>query len=248
MAADGKELGRVTELGDTCFRIAAKRKRDYWLAHDAVEGRDAGIAVLFLDSHRLSEAVPDLSAHSGEHSHVDQKPKSGQSLGKPLVMLLGLGFYVMRDSDRRTKVTEMAKNVVDQAKARFGGKQDTDFSAPSESSAYFEAGPREPTVPPSPRSEVSPRQSPTPVDTKAREAGIVNEVALAFPQHDLQVSPVAVHTTQGGERDTLRFTLDGAASSDLAMERLRLSREADSTLATEVIEDLRQQLPPPVKE
>ena len=64
MSADGKDVGTVKELGDTCFRIAAKRRRDYWLSNSAVEGRDAGIAVLFFESNRLGEATVEVESHA----------------------------------------------------------------------------------------------------------------------------------------------------------------------------------------
>jgi hypothetical protein len=76
------------------------------------------------------------------------------------------------------------------------------------------------------------------------EQEVVDLVSRAFPQRTLQVNAIGVHTLEGQEVATLRFTLDDAASSDLLLDRLGKPQEAASSLALEVIEDLQAQLPP----
>ena len=80
-------------------------------------------------------------------------------------------------------------------------------------------------------------------DVKAREAAIVKQVTEAFPRNNLRVSPVAVHTLEGREVETLRFTVDEMASSDVQVDRLSHAGTSESLVAEEIIRDLRLQLP-----
>lgn len=265
MAADGKDLGSVKELGDTCFRIAAQHARDYWLSNDAVEGRDKGIAVLLYDHDRLGDAFVDVLAHTGQHSHPKRPSTGGQNLVKPLLMLAGIGAMAMRDKERREKVIAMTKKGVAEVKARVAKTKDDDSTeAPTPSSGYSATStfvsastpptptPAQPRVTPPPSTFYEPPKaaapvSPTPAisaaDRKAREEAVVREVTKAFPTMNLRVSPVAVHTLEGREVETLRFTLDEIASSDVQVDTLSRPTFSQEAIADEIIRDLRVQLP-----
>jgi hypothetical protein len=257
MSADGKDIGTVKQLGDTCFRIAAKRRRDFWLANSAVEGRDAGIAVLYFESNRLGDAAVDVSAHTGQHSHPKMPSEGGgPGIVKPLLVMAGLGAMALRDEQRRKKALEVAREGATRVKTKLNEARDKREGSGESQSTYGATStvgggnPRPaPVVDPSPGPPpgVAPEAStasPTAEERKAREAAIVREVTLAFPTMDLRVTPMAVHNLSGDETETLRFTLDETASSDLELARIAHSAESDSTLANELISDLRTQLPP----
>ena len=263
MSADGKDLGTVKELGDTCFRIAAKRRRDYWLANSAVEGRDAGIAVLYFESNRLGDATVDVMEHMGQHSHSKRPSEGGASLVKPVLLLAGAGAMALRDKERREKAMAFAregatrvKENATRVKEKLNKQKDgptTDFEYPTQAHNYGStstvgvrsapAAERSPGPPPGVAPEAS-ASSATSEDRKSREEAIVREVTMAFPTMNLRVTPIAVHNLNGGETDTLRFTLDETASSDLEVARIAHSAEPDKSLAEELIQDLRTQLPP----
>jgi hypothetical protein len=293
MSADGKDLGIVRELGDTCFRINAKRKRDFWLSNDSVDGRDNGIAVLLYDHNRLDDAFVDVLTHTGAHSHPKQPKQAGGSvmtLGKPLMMLAGGAFWVLRDKERREKAMQLVSEVKTQVQQKRqqakGGASDHEatpgYSAtstfvppstpptPTPATARTPEPPRTASSPPpastsawAPAAAPSPHITSTPstpstasstpvsrtqpevpeADIKAREEAIVKQVTEAFPANDLRVSPVAVHTLEGREVETLRFTVDEMASSDVQLERLARESTSPSAVAEEIIRDLRLQLP-----
>ena len=62
---------------------------------------------------------------------------------------------------------------------------------------------------------------------------------------NLRVSPISVHTLEGQEVQTLRFTLDETASSDVQLDTLARSGANEQDIAEEIIRDLRLQLPTP---
>lgn len=277
MSADGKDIGTVKQLGDTCFRIAAKHKRDFWLANDAVEGRDAGIAVLYFESNRLGNAAVDVSAHAGQHSHAKMPGNGPGMIGlmKPLVMLAGIGAVALKDPERRKQAISMAREGATKARTMMKKQQSSaasygpsspvsGYSGSSTYTAPTSVNPPMPDPPPMPMPSPTPdpiptpppmvNRTPTPVpapstqsgirDRSAREESVIGEVTAAFPTMNLRVSPVRVHKLEGGEVDTLRFTLDETASSDIDVDRMEHSAEAEEILARELIEDLRAQLPP----
>jgi hypothetical protein len=273
MSADGKDLGIVKQLGDTCFRIAAPRRRDYWLSKDAIEGRDKGIAVLLYDSDRLDDAFVDVLNHSGAHSHPKQSSPGGASLLKPLFMLGGIGLWALRDKDRREKVFELSKKAAVQLKTKMKRKDDAG-EAPwqsSESTPGYSATstftPSAAPTPPPPAAHVPapppvasppsptlthppspPRQTESAISSEerdSREAAVIEEVTKAFPAMNLRVSPISVHTLEGQEVQTLRFTLDETASSDVQLDTLARSGANEQDIAEEIIRDLRLQLPTP---
>ncbi len=70
---DGKELGHVKEVGNTCFKVNAPRRRDFWLPSAAVERRVAKTALLRFDKEHLTDAAIDVESHSGLHVHGDER-------------------------------------------------------------------------------------------------------------------------------------------------------------------------------
>lgn len=260
MAADGKDLGTVKELGDTCFRIAAPRHRDFWLSNDAVEGRDKGTAVLLYAADRLGDAFVDVLKHSGPHSHDKPPSEGGMNLLKPLLVLAGVAAVALRDKKNRDRVMSMTRDVTDTVKSRLGTKhQDEhdgagatpsgqDYTATSSFTASSHTGPasgaeqRSSTLAPA-TARASAQGPANAAQLSTREQAIIAQVTGAFPGHDLLVAPVEVHTLEGHDVNTLRFTLDHAASSDVQVESLAHAATTDDDIAAEIIRDLRLQLP-----
>lgn len=73
------------------------------------------------------------------------------------------------------------------------------------------------------------------------EQEVVRAVSEHFAGLYLETSVVPVHTLEGTEVETLRFTLSGIASSDLHRDRITGDGAVD--LAGVVVQQLRQQLP-----
>ena len=77
----------------------------------------------------------------------------------------------------------------------------------------------------------------------ATEIEVIAEVTRAFPESSVRADAVAVHTNDGREVGTLRFTVDEQASTDIELSRLQAPSGSPELLAQEVITDLRAQLP-----
>ena len=75
-----------------------------------------------------------------------------------------------------------------------------------------------------------------------REQEIIDLVVKALPQHLVTAKPVTVHTLEGGESSTLRFTADEVSSTDLKRERISSGEESSEILAEVVQRDLVSQL------
>jgi YHS domain-containing protein len=75
-----------------------------------------------------------------------------------------------------------------------------------------------------------------------RELEVVRAVSEHFAGLHLETSIMPVHTLEGSEVDTLRFTLSGLASSDLHRERIA-GGDTPEQLASIVVMQLRHQLP-----
>lgn len=75
-----------------------------------------------------------------------------------------------------------------------------------------------------------------------REQEIIDLVVKAMPQHLVVAKPVMVHTQEGGESSTLRFTADEMASTDLKRDRIAGAAEPSESLAAEVENELKTQL------
>jgi hypothetical protein len=181
-------------------------------------------------------------------------------------MLVGISAMAMRDKERREKVMELTKKGMTQVKARMKQKkQDTEedvhvqppnvgYSATSTfvppSTPATPAPPPPPAArPPAasfyepPKAPSAPPPSVTRADLKAREDAVTAEVTKAFPAMNLRVSSVAVHTLDGKEAETLRFTLDEIASSDVELDALARPAASEEAIARGIIEDLKLQLP-----
>ena len=232
VSADGKDVGRVNELGNTCFKISAKR-RDFWLANDALKGRSAGVALLRLDNDRLNDAAIDTAAHRGPHSHQEIVGASrGNGVSRPLLILAGAGLLALRDRERRQKALSAGRQGLEYVKSK--------VSRESQDSAHEEMVDSRPGY-----STTNTFASPSTTSRQRtrREEAVVEEVTQAFPDMTLSVTPVAVHKLEGGQVQTLRFTLDDMVSSDLELERLEHSREPERILAAKLIQELKSQLP-----
>jgi hypothetical protein len=170
----------------------------------------------------------------------------------------------LRDKERREKVMEVTTKGMAQVKARMKQKkqstaEDVHMQPPnvgySATSTFVPPStPATPAPPPAARPpsasfyeppKAPPTQAPkvTRADLKAREDAVTAEVTKAFPAMNLRVSSVAVHTLEGKEAETLRFTLDETASSDVELEALARPATSESEIADEIIRDLRLQLP-----
>jgi hypothetical protein len=75
-----------------------------------------------------------------------------------------------------------------------------------------------------------------------RENEIIEHVTKAFANRLVSVAPITVHTLEGGESLTLRFTIDDVSSTDLKRERIAAGAESSESLAREVEEELKKQL------
>jgi hypothetical protein len=74
-----------------------------------------------------------------------------------------------------------------------------------------------------------------------REQEIIDHVIRSLPQHLVSAKPVTVHTLDGGESATLRFTMDEMSSTDLKRQRIASDGEDSDALVNEVCRDLLQQ-------
>jgi hypothetical protein len=75
-----------------------------------------------------------------------------------------------------------------------------------------------------------------------REQEIIDLVVKALPQHFIAAKPMMVHTLEGGESATLRFTADESSSTDLKRERIAGEGVSVEQLAQEVENRLKMQL------
>jgi hypothetical protein len=75
-----------------------------------------------------------------------------------------------------------------------------------------------------------------------REQEIIKLVTEAMPEHFVTVKPISVHTLDGSESATLRFTADDTSSTDLKRDRIAGGDESPGSLATMVQKELLQQL------
>jgi hypothetical protein len=111
MTADGRMLGTVKTLHDTCIHIKAPGRRDYWLPRDIVQASVDGVTLLSLNQGALKDATINTDSHHGQHSH----PKSGGGvkgmLTSPMFILLSTAIFTMRNKDTREKVMSAVKQV-----------------------------------------------------------------------------------------------------------------------------------------
>jgi hypothetical protein len=170
----------------------------------------------------------------------------------------------LRDKERREKVMEVTTKGMAQVKARMKQKRqgtaedvqppNVGYSATSTFVPPSTPATPAPPAPPAARPPAAsfyepPKAPPTPApkvtraDLKAREDAVTAEVTKAFPAMNLRVSSVAVHTLEGKEAETLRFTLDETASSDVELEALARPAASEEAIARGIIEDLKLQLP-----
>jgi len=69
LTADGKELGRVKEVSDTCFKVDVSMRPDYWLASSYVSSATSSEVRLSVTTGSLDAAKVDGPGHLGIHGH-----------------------------------------------------------------------------------------------------------------------------------------------------------------------------------
>lgn len=118
VAADGEELGKVKEVQETCFKVSPRKGRDYWLANDAVLGREGKTALLCFDKEHLEDARILTEEHAGAHRHSGSGGSSGLFGSSRLLLLIALGAMVLGKKERREKVIAAANKAVDKVKSK----------------------------------------------------------------------------------------------------------------------------------
>ena len=116
MTADGRMLGTVKTLHDTCINIKAPGRRDYWLPRDSVQASVDGVTLLNLNHGELKDATINLDSHHGMHSHEKTGGGMKGMLTSPMFLLLTTAIFTMRDRQNREKVMSAVKQV--QAKVK----------------------------------------------------------------------------------------------------------------------------------
>lgn len=111
MTADGRMLGTVKTLHDTCIHIKAPGRRDYWLARDAVQASTGGVALLSLDQGALKDATISGDSHHGMHSHEKSGKGMTGMLTSPMFILLSTAIIAMRKKKNREKVMSAVKQM-----------------------------------------------------------------------------------------------------------------------------------------
>jgi hypothetical protein len=76
-----------------------------------------------------------------------------------------------------------------------------------------------------------------------QEQEIIDLVVKALPRYLVTAKPITVHTLEGGESSTLRFTADDVSSTDLKRDRIASGAESPESLAAAVEQELLAQLP-----
>jgi len=242
LTADGIELGKVSQVAETCFFVDAPKKRDFWLAIDAVENRTAGIVLLRFDNNRLDEAGILAASHMGMHDHAVPGAGGKLSILAPLLVLGGAGFAILRSRERRSQVADVARNAKENLMAR---RRAEDYSADQPGVGFGTTSTLSATMPGAAPRE--PMATTGATITDERKDALTRLVTAAFPGRDLRIDPVTVHRLDGGTEDTLRFTLDSAVSTDVDERHLQQGLESDEAVARLVIADLEGQLPPDEK-
>ena len=280
---EGREMGRVTEIGDTCFRIGTKGKRAFWLPKEAIGERRKGILSLSVGQDQLDETQVRAEEHRGAHSH----DHGGGPRLAPMSALLALGItgaVALKDRQRRQKLMSTTRGLVDKVKSRSSGSGSPQAFLPPPNkvgNTMPAAMNSTPSTPPAPQPEPArstsvpetlavgpnvpvdggpegPRTNDVAADMAKNSSGnsggarplttkeeaVVARVTQAFPERDLRVAPMTVHRQDGGDSDTLRFTLDEAYSTDIKRDRLERAGESPEAVAEEIIVEIREGLPP----
>ena len=71
-----------------------------------------------------------------------------------------------------------------------------------------------------------------------REIAIINILTERFADHILNARIVAVNKLEGGQEETVRFTLDDVSSTDFTRARIASENESVEALASEAGEEL----------
>src|SRR5262245_55882453 len=99
--ADGSELGKVKEVGDSCFKVSVPKGRDYWLPKGALGDAGNHLARLRFDKDHLGEARIVTEEHEGAHQHGSAG--HGPSLlgvSSRLLVLTSVGLMLLGSKER----------------------------------------------------------------------------------------------------------------------------------------------------
>jgi hypothetical protein len=74
------------------------------------------------------------------------------------------------------------------------------------------------------------------------ERAVIELVSRACQGMNLETSRVDVHKLEGGTAPTLRFTLEGTASTDVECDRIASGEESPEAMASAVVAELSKQM------
>ena len=240
VTSGGREIGSVKKVRGNLLNLG---RVNSWMPETAIQDRHDSVIQL----------RPEYDYLGGPGKSNGPK-KAFQPLSLALMASTLATIFALRDKDRRRKLFGSVRSLFGEARGQVSQrKTSTSWSAGSNgigTSTGFTPG-RTPETNPSSLKDIDPPDTPpfSSLDLSERsvsalERDVAALVTVAFPDRDLKMNAIAVHKTEGGEVGTLRFTVDDMASSDLELARLEKPMQSAETLASEVIEDLREQLKP----
>ena len=241
VTSQGREVGKLKAVEGDLVHLQGK---DYWVPVSAIE--------------TIEEKEVRLRSDYDYLGGPKQGKSKGVVSGMARLALLGMvakAAYAYRDESKRKELVSKAKDIADKArteinkaKSKHNGGTSTWTPPVSMTST--------PDIPPSANAggpQVASTSTPsTPAfssldlsdrTVSATEIEVIAEVTRAFPESSVRADAIAVHSENGQEIGTLRFTVDEQASTDIELSRLQAPSGSPELLAQEVITDLRAQLP-----
>ncbi len=250
VTSQGREVGKLKAVEGDLVHLQGK---DYWVPVSAIE--------------TIEEKEVRLRS---DYDYLGGPKQGGRSKGlvSGMARLAILGMiakaaYAYRDESKRKELASKAKGIADKAKTeldraktelnkakskRNGGT--SMWTPPSSMTSSPDLPSMSNTGNPPMSSTSTPSTTPfSSLDlsdrtVSATEIEVIAEVTRAFPDSSVRADAIAVHSGDGREIGTLRFTVDEQASTDIELSRLQTpSGSSPELLAQEVITDLRAQLP-----
>jgi len=242
VTSQGREVGKLKAVEGDLVHLQGK---DYWVPVSAIE--------------TIEEKEVRLRS---DYDYLGGPKQGGKSMGVvsgmarlALLGMLAKAAYAYRDERKRKELVSKAKDIAEKAKTEINKAKSknngggSNWTPPPSMTAS-------PDIPPSASAggpQVASMSTPsTPAfssldlsdrTVSATEIEVIAEVTRAFPDSSVRADAVAVHTNDGREIGTLRFTVDEQASTDIELSRLQAASASPELLAQEVITDLRAQLP-----
>jgi hypothetical protein len=249
VTSQGREVGKLKAVEGDLVHLKGK---DYWVPVTAIETIED----------REVKLRPD-------YDYLGGPKRGGKSMGIVSTMarlafigLIAKAVMSYRDKSKREELKSKAKGVTDKAKAELNKVKSKQSSNGMNGWTPPASMTSTPDVPPTSTSTSRNATSNRPMsadstpDTRpfssldlsdrtvsATEIEVIAEVTRAFPENTVRADAVGVHTDDGREIGTLRFTVDEQASTDIELSRLETPSSSAELLAQEVITDLRAQLP-----